>query len=74
MAICNLKNSHDYYQYAGVKADLSSGKIISWPMSKAEDIYFAVVEYVEEELTTVETVDNREYGITMKMIDSVVTR
>ena len=61
------------YAYAGLKVE--DGKIVSCPKSGAMDFYFAVVEEmsVDDELHTVATVDNTQYGITMKMID-IATR
>ncbi|MCR4814525.1 MAG: hypothetical protein K5879_06850 [Lachnospiraceae bacterium] len=59
----------DYYQYAGLKDDDSNKTIVSTAMSKADSFYFAVLEPEEDVLTTVETLDNNDYGITMKMID-----
>ena len=57
------------YQYSGFKVD--NGRLVPCSMSEAEDFYFAVVEPTGEEvqLTTVDTVDNSAFGITMKMID-----
>lgn len=56
-----------YYQYAGLKVD--GDHIASAPKSKAIDFYFAVIEPPVNELTTVETINNNDYGITMRMID-----
>ena len=56
-----------YYQYAGLKVD--GDHIASAPKSKATDFYFAVIEPPVNELTTVETINNNDYGITMRMID-----
>ncbi|MBO5520162.1 MAG: hypothetical protein J5973_00625, partial [Eubacterium sp.] len=60
-----------YYAYAGLKADKASGKIVSCPLAEADDFYFAIVQDipVDDELTTVPTVDHQQYGITMKMIN-----
>lgn len=58
-----------YYQYAGLKADPATGRLVSCPMSQAGDFCFAVIEPVSSELTTVNTIDNDDYSITMRMID-----
>lgn len=56
-----------YYQYAGLKVD--GDHIVSAPKSKADDFYFAVIEPPVSELTTVDTINNNDFGISMKMID-----
>ena len=58
-----------YYQYAGLKADPASGKIVSCPMSQASDFFFAVVEPSSSELTVAKTIDNDDYSIKMRMVD-----
>ena len=58
-----------YYQYAGLKADPASGKLVSCPMSQAGDFCFAVIEPESSELTTVETIDNDDYSIKMRMVN-----
>lgn len=58
-----------YYTYAGIKADVENDKIVSCPGSKAETFYFAKIETPVSELTKVDTINNTDYGITMKMID-----
>ena len=59
----------DQYSYSGLKAE--NGKIVPCPLSEAQDFYFAIMNpvSVDETISTVNTVDNDEYGITMKMID-----
>ncbi|MBQ8160701.1 MAG: hypothetical protein IJ083_08090 [Clostridia bacterium] len=56
-----------YYDYATLMAD--NYQLVSAPMSKAEDFYFAVMKPQTEEtyLTTVATVDSEPFGITLKM-------
>ncbi len=58
-----------YYSYAGLKADDSDSRIVSCPKAEADDFYFAVMTNFTPSLTTVETIDNHDYGITMRMID-----
>ncbi len=58
-----------YYAYSGIKSNAAAGKIVSCPRSKAETFYFAVVTPSNDSLTTVETIDNNQFGIKMKMID-----
>ena len=60
-----------YYAYAGLKADTATGKVVSCPVGEADDFYFAIVQDlpVDDELTTVPTVDHTQYGITMKMVN-----
>ena len=55
------------YSYAGVKTE--NGRIVPCPRGESETFYFAVMEPHKDTLTEVETVDNNEYGITMKMVD-----
>ena len=57
------------YAYAGLKTE--DGHVVACPLSEAQDFYFAVVNLIDpdDELTTVATVDNNAYGITMKMMD-----
>ncbi len=61
----------DNYAYVSLKADMDSGKIVSCPLSEAEDFYFAIVEelLVNDEVVLVPTVDHTQYGITMKIAD-----
>lgn len=57
------------YAYSGLKTE--NGYVVPCPLSEAEDFYFAIMNPSAEQhvLTTVKTVDNDDYGITMKMID-----
>ena len=59
------------YAYSGLKADTASGMVVPCPVSEADSFYFAIVQDipVDDELTTVPTVDHKKYGITMKMIN-----
>ena len=57
----------DFYQYAGLKVE--GNHIVSAPKSQAGDFYFAVIEPPVSELTTVDTINNNDFGISMKMID-----
>ena len=56
------------YSYSGIKTDLVSERIAVSPRAKADTFYFARVVDIKNELTEVETVDNTQYGITMKMV------
>lgn len=58
-----------YYDYAGLAA--RDGQIVSVPMAQAEEFYVAVLDEPAgpDELTTVRTVNNDEFGISMKMVD-----
>lgn len=57
-----------FYNYAGVRVDdEGQDKIISCPIQEADVFLFAVMEPTSEELTTVATVDNNKFGITLKM-------
>ena len=57
-----------FYNYAGVKIEEEEkDRIISCPIQDADVFLFAVMEPTSEELTTVATVDNNKYGITLKM-------
>ena len=56
------------YQYSGLK--VVNGQLVPCPLDDAEDFYFAVmVPETEVKLTTVDTVNNNDFGITMKMQD-----
>lgn len=58
-----------YYAYAGLQSDITNGIITSGTKTNADTFYFAVVESPTPTLTAVDTIDNNDYGITMKMID-----
>ena len=57
------------YSYVGLKVE--NGQIVSCPKSEAMDFYFAIMQdlQVDDEMTTVPTVEHTQYGITMKMVD-----
>ena len=56
-----------YYDYATLM--IQDYQLVSAPMSKAEDLYFAIMEPQTEDayLSTVATVDSEPFGITLKM-------
>ena len=58
-----------YYTYASVKNDIANGEIVPGFKNEADTYYFAIVETPTPNLTTIETLDNNQYGITMKMVD-----
>ena len=58
------------YAYSGLKVE--DGKVVTCPRDEADDFYFAVVVppvLPADPPTTVETVDNDEHGISIRMID-----
>ena len=59
------------YAFVGLKADSTTGKIVSCPISEAEDFYFAIMYDipVDDTLMEVPTIDHEQYGITMKIVD-----
>ena len=59
----------DYYTYAGVKGNLTNGEVESCPRPYADTFYFASIESETPELTPVNTIDHKSFGITMKMVD-----
>ena len=65
----------DNYSYVGLKADLASGRVVPCSLEEAEDFYFAVASVTVQDdagidqLSTIATVNNNDYGITMRMID-----
>ena len=58
-----------YYDYAGLA--VQDGHLVSVPMAQAQEFYVAVLDetYAPDELTTARTIDNTEFGISMKMVD-----
>ena len=58
-----------YYSYMGLKVDLENNRVVPCPSAQADDFYFARIKKSQPHLTEVETVDNNDFGITMKMID-----
>ncbi|MBQ6182077.1 MAG: hypothetical protein IJK31_10405 [Ruminococcus sp.] len=65
------------YAYAGVKplidenhdGNIEDSRIVASRRSDAETFYFATVVDPDKNLTVVDTIDNNDYGIKMKMID-----
>ena len=59
----------DQYAYSGMKAE--NGRVVPCALSEADDFYFAImIEKPEPQaVTEVPTVDNDDYGITMRMFD-----
>ena len=66
----------DDYEYAAIKGDKELGKIKSTYFTDSDKTwYFAVLDESDENtLHTVDTVDNTEHGITMRMYDFTNTR
>ncbi|MBR4473953.1 MAG: CHAP domain-containing protein [Oscillospiraceae bacterium] len=62
-----VSKDDNYNQYAGLKAE--NGKIVSVPMTKSDDFYFAIIQKPETEFHYVTTVDNNVHGIQMFMQD-----
>ncbi len=63
-----------YYEYVGVEANSTTEMIQPSPMAKADTFYFAtfdslLVSEQSSRLHEVETIDNNDYGITLKMKD-----
>lgn len=58
-----------YFAYAGLKADTDTGTVESSYRSQADTFYFARLDPLSGTLTEVDTIDNSQYGITMKMVD-----
>ena len=58
-----------YYSYAGLKAADDRTGLESCPKVRAQDFYFATMDTLIPTLTEVETVDNTQCGISIKMYD-----
>ena len=58
-----------YYSYVGLKVDLENKRVVPCPSSQSDDFYFARIKEPLVHLTEVQTVNNNDYGISMKMID-----
>ncbi len=58
-----------YYTYAGLQSDIERGKIISGSKADADTFYFAIVEKPSYTLTEETTINSKNYGVTMRMID-----
>lgn len=58
-----------YYAYVGLKISEDGKRVVSCPYAEADDFYFAIIKVAPVEAEEVPTVDSKEYGITMKMID-----
>ncbi|MCR5782278.1 MAG: hypothetical protein K6G90_06015 [Clostridia bacterium] len=55
------------YDYAGLSGE--NGELNAVPYSQAQEFYFAVMDELDEiGLSTVETLDNADYGINMRMV------
>ena len=60
------------YSFAGIKPNDAKDSIVSCPRTKSVDFYFATMEPLPAKLTEVRTIDNKQFGITMKMVDYTV--
>ena len=62
----------DFFDYASIKVNDGGYKLEPGAFQRASTFYFAVMkknETVQNELTTVETIDHEPYGITIKIQD-----
>jgi fibro-slime domain-containing protein len=61
----------DSYSFIGLKANANRSGVEVCPMAEAESFYFAIMKPTQQTVDSkiVETVDNKEYGITMKMVN-----
>ena len=59
------------YAYIGLRVKDDCSGIEICPMSEADTFYFAIMKPTQQTIDSkiVETVDNKEYGITMKMVN-----
>lgn len=57
-----------YYDYAGLTMN-NNKDLEGVSMANASDFYFAIMEKPSENHTTIDTVNNDEHGITMKLFD-----
>ena len=59
----------EHYAFRGLKVE--NGQIISNPRTNLTDFYFAEIREpnIDDQLTQVPTVDNSQYGITMKLVN-----
>ena len=61
------------YMYSGLTVDLNQPDPVLKPCFRADgiDFYFAIMDDVpvDDEIHTVPTIDNTQYGITMRMVD-----
>ena len=55
--------------YAGLHSDIANGTIRSGNKAGADTFYFAIIDNPTPTLTTVDTIDNNDFGVTMKMVD-----
>ena len=58
-----------YYAFAGLRADIENNRVVSCAGAKAETFYFARLESDAHTLTKIETIDNNQFGVVMKMKD-----
>ena len=58
-----------YYSYAALYVD--GDELISSPLTRVSDFYFAKIDIIDDDdaLTTVNTLDGTQYGITMKLVN-----